>query len=107
RHLPVFITECDPSTRGQGWNPSANVGWVRAAYREIAEWNRDPTHQPILALALYRWPVLPDQPEWSISNRPGIIEDFRQALQLEPAADFKVRLPVKGQPPTVLEPGNL
>ena len=107
RQLPVFITETDPTTRGLGWNPGHNVGWVRAAYREIADWNRDPVHQPILSLILYRWPLLPDQPEWSISNRPGIIEDFTQALQLTPAADFDLQMPAKLDPPTVLVPGNL
>lgn len=107
RHLPVFITETDPTTRGQGWNPGRNVGWVRAAYREIANWNRNPAHQPILALILYRWPQVPDQPEWSISNRPGIIEDFRQALRAEKAADFLLRMPVKREPPVVLKPGKL
>jgi hypothetical protein len=107
RHLPVFITETDPTTRGRGWELGHNVGWVRAAYREIAEWNRDPAHQPIQALVLYRWPVVPDQPEWSISNRQGIIEDFRQALAIEPAAGYALRLPVRSEPPVVLTPGNL
>lgn len=107
RHLPVFITETDPTTRGIGWNPGNNVGWVRAAYREIADWNRDPRHQPIVALLLYRWPLVPDQPEWSISNRGGIIEDFTQALELEPAADFRVPTPRRFDPPVVLEPGTL
>jgi hypothetical protein len=107
RHLPVFITEADPTTPGVGWNPGHNVGWVRAAYREIATWNSNPAHQPILALLLYRWPVVPDQPEWSISNRAGIVEDFKQALEAEPATDYLIRLPSKTEPPTVLEPGTL
>lgn len=107
RHLPVFITETDPTTRGVGWNPGHNIGWVRAAYREIADWNKNPQHQPILALLLYRWPLVPDQPEWSISNRAGIVEDFNQALKLEPAADYSIRLPRKIDPPVVLEPGSL
>jgi hypothetical protein len=107
RHLPVFFTETDPTLRGVGWNPGHNVGWVRAAYREIADWNKNPAHQPILALLLYRWPVVADQPEWSISNRPGIVEDFVGALEAEPAADYRLRLPVRLDPPTVLEPGRL
>ncbi len=107
RHLPVFLTETDPTTRGVGWHPGHNVGWVRAAYREIADWNRDPAHQPILSLILYRWPQVPDQPEWSISNRPGIIEDFTLALQAAPAGDFAIRMPARLDPPTILEPGNL
>ncbi len=107
RHLPVFITEADPSTRSIGWNPGHNVGWVRAAYREIATWNSNPNHQPILSLLLYRWPQVPDQPEWSISNRAGIVEDFIQALEAEPAEDYRIPLPRKVEPRVVLEPGVL
>ncbi|MEX1018299.1 MAG: SH3 domain-containing protein, partial [Litorilinea sp.] len=106
RRLPVFITETDPTTRHQGWNPGNNVGWVQSAYREIAEWNKDPARQPIQALILYRWPAIPDQPEWAISTRPGIIDDFRAALRLSPPADYRVRLPDPDATPVVLEPGN-
>ncbi len=107
RHLAVFITETDPTTRGIGWNPGHNVGWVQAAYREIATWNSKPEHQPILGLLLYRWPLVPDQPEWSISNRGGIVEDFKQALKAEPATDYRIRMPRKLATPAVLEPGSL
>lgn len=107
RHLPVFITETDPTTRGIGWNPGHNIGWVQSAYREIADWNSNPKHQPILSLLLYRWPLVPDQPEWSISNRAGIIEDFNQALRAEPADRFRIRMPRKSEPLVVLEPGSL
>lgn len=107
RSLPVILTETDPTTRGVGWNPGHNVGWVRAAYREIADWNRDPAHQPIQGLLLYRWPLIPDQPEWSIVDRPGIIEDFNQALRSAPASDFAVRMPIAQDAPTVLPPGKL
>lgn len=106
RHLPVFITETDPTTRGQGWNPGNNVGWVRAAYGEIADWNGDPAHQPILALILYRWPSVPDQPEWSINNRPGIIEDFVQAMEAQPEAACRVRMPAEVESPVVPVPSN-
>lgn len=107
RRLPVLITETDPTKRGIGWNPGNNVGWVRAAYREIADWNRNPAHQPIQALLLYRWPLVPDQPEWSIEDRPGIIEDFNQALRLEPASDFAVRFAAEQTTLAVLPPGKL
>ncbi|MBW7883053.1 MAG: DUF3380 domain-containing protein [Caldilineaceae bacterium] len=95
RQLPVLITETDPTTPQVGWADGKNTGWVRAAYEEIADWNADPAHQPIQALLLYRWPPgsVHGQHEWSISDRPGIVEDFRQALQLEPSARFRVRLP--------------
>ncbi len=107
RHLPVYITETNPTTRHKGWNPSLNVGWVQSAYGEIAKWNSMAGHQPIQALLLYRWPLVSDQPEWSISNRPGIIEDFRQALRAAPEAPYKLRLPGMPAPLAVIEPGNL
>ncbi|MEM7129825.1 MAG: N-acetylmuramidase domain-containing protein [Chloroflexota bacterium] len=95
RHLPVLITETDPTTPGQGWGAGHNNGWVREAYREIADWNSNPDNQPIQGMMLYRWPdpVHHGQKEWSIANRPGVIEDFKAALQAGPAADFRVRLP--------------
>lgn len=107
RHLSVFITETDPTTPDIGWNPGANIGWVRTAYNEIAEWNSDPNHQPILALILYRWPLVPDQPEWAISTRGGIIEDFKAALTAAPASNYLIRMPHTVEPPVVLAPGNV
>ncbi|MFN2201827.1 MAG: N-acetylmuramidase domain-containing protein [Caldilineaceae bacterium] len=107
RHLPVLITETDPTTRHQGWNPGTNVGWVQTAYEEIAKWNADPENQPIQALILYRWPLIPDQPEWSISDRPGIIEDFEDALRTEPAKAFMVRQPNVPEPHVAVPPDTL
>ncbi len=107
RHLPVLITETDPATRGIGWEHGQNTGWVQAAYAEIAAWNSDPNRQPIQGLMLYRWPSLPDQPEWSINNRPGIIEDFKQALAVKSADAYKVRAPAPHKPPTVQKPDKL
>jgi hypothetical protein len=107
RHLPVLLTETDPTTRGIGWNPGNNIGWVRTAYQEIAEWNSKPENQPILALILYRWPLVPDQPEWAISTRGGIVEDFTQALKLEPSAHYRLRPPLSVAPTVVYEPGAM
>ncbi|MCX7841376.1 MAG: hypothetical protein N2559_18225, partial [Anaerolineae bacterium] len=45
RSLPVFITETCPL---EGWE-NTNIGWIQTAYKEIAEWNADPTHQAIQA----------------------------------------------------------
>ncbi|NOZ06767.1 MAG: hypothetical protein GXP41_10555 [Chloroflexi bacterium] len=75
RSLPVYITETD---QYGPWHDSAN-GWVRNAYGEIDAWNKDPDHQPIQALILYRWPVGLDQ--WGIANKQGVIDDFRAAMQ--------------------------
>jgi len=73
RHLPVYITETD-----QGDEPwrDENTGWVKAAYGEINDWNKNSTPQ-IRSLLLYRWPKI-DQ--WAIEGKSGVIEDFREAL---------------------------
>ncbi len=93
RHLPVYITETDPTERHRGWGSGPNNGWVRAAYEEIADWNSGASHQPIQALVLYRWFKAADQPEWSIVDRPGVQNDLRQAMRSEPAAAYRVRMP--------------
>ena len=96
RDLPVFITETDPTEPTTGWEDGRNVGWVRTAYEEIANWNANPAHQPIQALVLYRWPpagVIHDQPQWSIADRPGIIEDFKQALRALPPEVYRTPAP--------------
>ncbi len=84
RTLPVYITEtnhiCRPNAaplceHDQGW-VAHNTGWVRAMYAEIDRWNRQPYAQQIRCALLYRW--MGDA--WTISDKPGIQEDFRQAL---------------------------
>jgi hypothetical protein len=109
RHLPVFITETDPTDPEIGWNPDQNLGWVQKAYREIVEWNSNPNHQSILALILYRWPMKDDQPQWSISNREGIQEDFRQALRAQPVNSYRLRHPTAPPPRlgSTVDPGSL
>ncbi|MEZ4673992.1 MAG: N-acetylmuramidase domain-containing protein [Caldilineaceae bacterium] len=94
RHLPVLITETDPTNPERGWNDGQNNGWVRNAYKEIADWNRNPANQPIQALCLYRWPDPQHhgQRQWSIADRGGVVDDFKGALSAEPAADYRVRL---------------
>lgn len=96
RDLPVFITETDPTEPTTGWEDGRNVHWVRTAYEEIANWNANPAHQPIQALVLYRWPppgVIHDQAQWSIADRPGIIEDFMQALRALPPDVYRTPAP--------------
>jgi len=95
RDAPVYITEsnhvcradnapaCD-NAASQGWTKD-NIGWVRKAYEEINRWNNTPYAQQIRALLLYRW--LGDQ--WEIYNKPGVQEDFRQALD----HDYRWRAP--------------
>jgi hypothetical protein len=81
----VYITE---TAQYGPWLNSAN-GWVRNAYKEIDDWNADPDNQPIQALILYRWPLVHDQPQWAISTRPHIINDFKAAMDHE----YRVRMP--------------
>ena len=77
RHLPVYITETDQDVE---WK-NENTGWVQRAYGEIDWWNRQPGHQQILALLLYRWPRGYDK--WGIEGKAGVIEDFRAAMANE------------------------
>ena len=77
RHLPVYITETDQDVE---WK-NENTGWVQRAYGEIDWWNRQPGHQQICALILYRWPKGYDR--WGIEGKEGVIEDFKAALDNE------------------------
>lgn len=75
RHLPVHITEAN---QGDGPWVDANTGWVQAAYAEIAGWNALPGAQKIHCLCLYRWPAYD---RWSFGGKPGVVADFRAAMQ--------------------------
>ncbi len=89
RDRPVYITEADQSVK---WR-DANSGWVRNAYLEINRWNQDASNQPIQALILYRWiignPNDPREVGWAIENKPGVQDDFRDAMN----NDYQVILP--------------
>ena len=78
RSLPVYITETDQNV---AW-ADTNSGWVRNAYAEIHDWNfgaGSETRQKVQALALYRWDGPPGDP-YSIHNRGGVQQDFRDAM---------------------------
>jgi hypothetical protein len=89
RDRPVYITETD---QYGAWRDE-NTGWVRVAYREINEWNRDPENQPIQALILYRWiignPNDPQEIGWAIQDKQGVQDDFRGAMN----NDYRLILP--------------
>lgn len=85
-NLPVYITETDQNLE---WKNEPGSKWVQTAYQEIDRWNSEPANQPIQALILYRWPLVHDQPQWAISTRPHIINDFKAATDHE----YRVRLP--------------
>jgi N-acetyl-anhydromuramyl-L-alanine amidase AmpD len=76
RSLPVFITETQPVE--PGWWQNRNIGWIRAAYAEIDSWNSTPGNQAIQALCLSRWQQ--GDLRRSISDKPALLEDFRQAI---------------------------
>ena len=93
KSLPVLITE----TQAQ-FCENRDVGWIRAAFKEINDWNSIQANQPIQALVLFRWQDQPGDPDgWSISNRPSLVNDFRAALQ----NDYRVRLPTQPPPDPV------
>jgi predicted flap endonuclease-1-like 5' DNA nuclease len=80
RDVPVHITEMNHIHRpagehDQGW-VNQNTGWVQAIYKEIDRWNQGPYHQQIRCGLLYRW----HGDQWSIHDKPGVLQDFRQAL---------------------------
>ncbi|RME72913.1 MAG: hypothetical protein D6784_12770 [Chloroflexi bacterium] len=74
RHLPVYLTEMD---QDEPWE-NANRGWVKNAYKEINDWNKA-GNQQIRCAVLYRWPKLD---KWSIVDKPGVQEDFREAVAM-------------------------
>ncbi len=86
RSKPVLITETQPAD--PGWWQNRNSGWIQSAYKEINDWNSIATNQPIQALILFRWERGDDR--WSISDKPGLHDDFRGALQ----AEYAVRQPL-------------
>ncbi len=83
RALPVFLTQAHPFP---GWG-NANIGWIQRAYQEINNWNSDEAHQPIQALALYRWRARGDADAWALQTKPALMDDLRAALH----ADYRAR----------------
>ena len=80
KELPVYITEANPD----GWS-NVNNGWIQAAAVELAEWNQGAGNQQVGALCLYRWPDY-DREQFTICNKQGVIDDFRQAVALRVAS---------------------
>lgn len=72
RGLPVYLTEID---QDEAWE-NANRGWVKNAYQEIDAWNKA-GNQQIRCAILYRWPRLD---KWSIVDKPGVQQDFKEAI---------------------------
>ena len=94
RQLPVYITE---SNQGDHAWHDLNTGLVKAAYAEINAHNQQPNGlSTVQALILYRWN---DHDQWQIGNKPGVIEDFRQAMRNE----YRVPAPAAVAPPQPTE----
>lgn len=73
---PLYFTESngnDPNWTG------GNNGWVKDAYKDINEWNMNNPRQLIRCLVLFRWQE--DPLGFSIVNRPGVQQDFVEAIQ--------------------------
>ena len=79
RNVPVYITETNhlfkTAEPDWGWRDE-NVGWIRAAYREINNWNNTSHVQQIQALLLYRWAG----DDWIMRDKGTLLQDFRQVL---------------------------
>jgi len=87
--LPIFITECDQDVP---WLDE-NTGWVKAAYKEIDQWNK--YNRPLIhCLCLYRWKY----DKWYIEGKSNVILDFKEAQEFE----YQVGEP--GTPPVEPEP---
>jgi hypothetical protein len=78
RQLPVYITEADEDI---AWDDSEGTVWIQRAYAEIDRWNRQPGHQQIRALILYRWPRVGGADRWWIDGKGNVIADFRRAME--------------------------
>jgi hypothetical protein len=86
RALPVYLTETD---QGEPWL-NQNSGWVQRVYGEIDWWNRQPCHQTIRAVILYRWSK---DDQWAIDGKAGVAEDLRQAMA------YRYAWPITPPPP--------
>ncbi|MEM7344399.1 MAG: N-acetylmuramoyl-L-alanine amidase [Chloroflexota bacterium] len=79
RHLPVYLTEANGDREGHGgptW-PFGNNGWIKEAYKEINNWN-ETGQQQIRCMILFRW--MKDPLGWSIDGKPGVQQDFTEAI---------------------------
>ncbi len=91
RSIPVLAADARPVDPGFWENK--NIGWVQAAYAEIAAWNSNRSNQRIYALILYRWEK--GESRTSISDKPQLLEDLKAALK----KDYRVPLPAAAAAP--------
>ena len=77
--VPIYITEVNPVE--PGWL-TANTGWYQNAVKDVNAWNEVNQCQVVRSVIAYRWPLRYDQPQYAIETRPGVQEDFKQAVAL-------------------------
>lgn len=77
--VPIYITEVNPVE--PGW-VNSNTGWYQNAVKDVNEWNKTNPRQIVRSVIAYRWPLRHDQPQYAIETRPGVQEDFKQAVKL-------------------------
>jgi hypothetical protein len=86
RSKAVLITECNQNIEAATGNDpkhawrNQNIGWVRAIYREIDDWNRA-NNQKIQCVALFRWPLAREGDyTYGLSDKDQVLADFREAV---------------------------
>lgn len=93
RDTPVYITEFNPIP---DWE-DRNIGIVKAAYDEIAEWNARGGKNKIYCLVLFRWKAFKDQ-KYGIEDKPGVIADFKEAVERGEPMETNLPLVVTSAP---------
>ncbi len=82
RQLPVYLTETNHLFVNVephwGWR-NVNEGWIWTMYQQVDAWNKRGGQQ-IHAAILYRYPP---RDEWVFFDKPGVIEDWKQAMSLK------------------------
>ncbi len=83
---PIYLTESNhwikldraplPNEHVENGWLDRDVGWVRAAYAEIHDWNNTPYAQQIHCYLLYRW----TGDEWAIEDMEQVKGDLKKAL---------------------------
>jgi hypothetical protein len=90
----------DVDPNGAKW-PDVNSGWVKNAYQEINDWNKN--NQQIRCVILYRWSRADD---WHIDGKGQVQQDLRDAMannyQWDP--DFGMTKPEPPPVETIPEP---
>ncbi len=82
RDRPVYLSETNHWVVNPDGSPpvgwvNRNNGWVRAAYKEIYEWNSAAHAQQICCVLLYRW----QDDAWEIKSKDQVQADFKLALE--------------------------